>query len=125
MVPLKYLSNFWRTFEVLLINCEISLILTWFSNFFVIANHVASQVQKYAATETKTYVLVVILSTQDNAKFSHQLKSGFKRAISWKKYQLKVTIQRRNQYFDDITDANFQRLNTLFLSSFKDDTRTN
>ena len=125
MVPLKYLSNFWRTFEVLLINCEISLILTWFSNFFVIVNHVASQVQKYAATETKTYVLVVILSTQDNAKFSHQLKSGFNRAISWKKYQLKVTVQRRNQYLDDIIDANFQRLNTRFLSSFKDDTRTN
>ena len=28
MVPLKYLSNFWRTLEVPLINCEIELILT-------------------------------------------------------------------------------------------------
>ena len=29
MVPLKFLSNFWRTLEVLLINCEVNLILTW------------------------------------------------------------------------------------------------
>ena len=28
MVPLKYLSNFWRTLAILLINCEINLILT-------------------------------------------------------------------------------------------------
>ena len=28
-VPLKYLSNFWRTLEMPLISCEINLILTW------------------------------------------------------------------------------------------------
>ena len=28
MAPLKYLSNFWRTLEMPLINCEVSLILT-------------------------------------------------------------------------------------------------
>ena len=32
MVPLKYLSNFWRTLEMLLINCEINLMLTWSAN---------------------------------------------------------------------------------------------
>ena len=31
MVPLKYLSNFWRTLEMPLINCEVNLILTWSS----------------------------------------------------------------------------------------------
>ena len=29
IVPLKYLSNFWRTLEMSLIYCEINLILTW------------------------------------------------------------------------------------------------
>ena len=29
MGPLKYLGNFWRTLEMLLINCEVELILTW------------------------------------------------------------------------------------------------
>ena len=32
MVPLKYLSNFWGTLEMLLINCEVELILTWSKN---------------------------------------------------------------------------------------------
>ena len=32
MVPLKYLSNFWRTLEMPLINCEVELILTWSKN---------------------------------------------------------------------------------------------
>ena len=36
-VPLKYLSNFWRTPEMLLINCEVSLKLTW-SKYCVITN---------------------------------------------------------------------------------------
>ena len=31
MVSLKYLSNFWRTLEITLINCEVNLILTWLS----------------------------------------------------------------------------------------------
>ena len=32
MVPLKYLSNFWRTLEILLINCETNLFLSWSEN---------------------------------------------------------------------------------------------
>ena len=35
-VPIKYLSNFWRTLEMLLINCEVNLILTWSSDFVII-----------------------------------------------------------------------------------------
>ena len=37
--------------------------------------------------ETKLYVPVVTLSSQDNAKFLQQLKSGFERTIHWNKYQ--------------------------------------
>ena len=32
MVPLKYLSSFWRTLEIPLINCEINFILIWCAN---------------------------------------------------------------------------------------------
>ena len=31
-LPLNYLSNFWRTLEMSLINCEINLMLTWSPN---------------------------------------------------------------------------------------------
>ena len=38
MVPLKYLSNFWRTLEITLINCEINLILMWSANWVIVSN---------------------------------------------------------------------------------------
>ena len=73
MVPLKYLSNFWRTLEMPLINCEINLILTWSSTCVVTNSNGAGT---FAITNTKLYVSVVTLSTQENAKFLQQLKSG-------------------------------------------------
>ena len=69
---LKYLSNFWRTLEMPLINCEVNLILTW-SKDCVITNSEGKG--KFAITETKLHVPVVTLSTQDNAKLLQQLGS--------------------------------------------------
>ena len=65
IVPIKYLSNFWRTLEMPLINCELNLILTW-SRDCVINNSTGAG--KSAITETKLYVPVVTLSAQYNAK---------------------------------------------------------
>ena len=81
MAPLKYLSNFWRTLEMPLINCEIELILTWSVSCVIISTNVANQNPTFTTTETNLYVPVVTLSTQDNAKLLPQLKSGFKRKI--------------------------------------------
>ena len=83
MVPLKYLSNFWRTLEMPLINCEVNLILTWSSNCVLIATDVQNKAATFAITDTKLYVPVVTLSTQENTKFFQLLKSGFKRVINW------------------------------------------
>ena len=73
MVPLKYLSNFWRTLEMLLINCEIELILTWSRNCVIIYTDVNDQVPTFTITETNLYVPIVTLSTQDNSKLLPQL----------------------------------------------------
>ena len=89
MVPLKYLSNFWRTLEMPLINCEVNLILAWSVNC-VVPNASANQATTFAITDTKLYVPVVTLSTQDNAKLLQQLKSGFKRTINWNKHHSKT-----------------------------------
>ena len=67
-----------------LINCEVNLILT-LSKDCVITNSTGAE--KFTITDTKLYVPVITLSTQDNAKLLHQLKSGFKRTINWNKYQ--------------------------------------
>ena len=75
MVPLKYLSKFWRTLKMLLINCKVEIVL----NYFTI-------------TETNLYVPIVTLSTQVNAKLLPQLKSDLKRTISWNKYLSKPEL---------------------------------
>ena len=61
MVPLKYLSNFWRTLEMPLINCEVNLILTWSSSCVLIATSIPHQNATFAITDTKLYVPVVTL----------------------------------------------------------------
>ena len=66
MVPLKYLSNFWRTLEMPLINCEVNLILTWSSTCIITESNGAGT---FAITDTKGYVPVVTLSSQENTKF--------------------------------------------------------
>ena len=86
MLPLKYLSNIWRTLEMSLINCEINFILTWSANCFIIDAPVNNEVPTFVITYTKLYVPVVSLSTQNNAKLLQQLKSDFKRTIKWNKY---------------------------------------
>ena len=78
MVPLKYISNFWRTLEMPLINCEINILICS-ANCFMIANVIGGQVPTFAITDTKLYIPVVTLSTQDNAKLLEKLKSGFER----------------------------------------------
>ena len=76
MVPLKYFSNFWRTLEMPLINCEVNLILTWSSTYVFVATNIANLNATFAITDTKLYVPVVTFSAQENTKFLQQLKSG-------------------------------------------------
>ena len=73
MVPLKYLSNFWRTLEMPLINCKISLPLKWSKNCILVAGTVANQKPYFEIIDTKIYVPVVTLSTEGNVKLLKQL----------------------------------------------------
>ena len=66
----------WRTVEMLLINCEINVVLTWSVNCFIIDASVDNQVSTFVVTDTKRYVPPVMLSTQDNAKLLQQSKLG-------------------------------------------------
>ena len=101
-----------------LINCEVNLILTW-SRDCVITDSAGAG--KYAITETKLYVPVVTLSTQDNAKLLQQLKSDFKRRINWNKYQSTIKTYAQNRYLNHLVDASFQRVNRLFILSFENE----
>ena len=94
VVPLTYLSNFWRSLNIPLINCETELILTWFTNCVLISkatteandgtNSVVQEIDNpenaiLEITDTKLYVPVVTLSKENDAKLLEQLKKGFKR----------------------------------------------
>ena len=114
-VPLKYLSNFRRTIEIPFINCEINLILTCSNRCFIIYNHIAGQEPTFTIADTKLYVPVVTLSTQDNAKLLQQLKSGFKRTINWNKYEPRVIVEQQNRYLDFLINPSFQVVNRLFV----------
>ena len=109
------MSNFWRSLDFLLINCEIELDLSW-SRYCVISeisrtNIVPANRNAYppipTAAETKTaptfqinnaklYVPVVVLSINDNIKFLDNIKQGFKGTISWNKYRSEITAQPKN-----------------------------
>ena len=118
IVSLKYLSNFWRTLEMPLINCEVSLILT-LSPTCVITN--SNGAGAFAITDTKLYVPAVTLSTQENTKFLQQLKSGFKRVINWNKYLSKPELLGQNANLNHVVETNFQGVNRLFVLAFEND----
>ena len=125
MVPLKFLSNFWRTLEMSLINYEVNLILRWSSTCVLIATGVPNQAATFAITDTKLYVPVVTLSTQENTKFFQQLKSGFKIVITWNKYLSKPELLAQNPNLNHLVEPSFQGVNGLFVLAFEnDDDRT-
>ena len=120
MVPLKYLSNFWRALVMPLINCEVNLILTW-SSTYVITNSAGAGT--FAITDTKLYVPVVTLSTQDNFNLLQQLKYGFKSVIFWNTYLSKLELLRRNPDLNHLVEPSFQGVNRLFVLAFENDTQ--
>ena len=69
MVPLKYLSNFWRTLRMPLINWKISLQLKWSRNCIIVAGTTNNQNPTFQINDTKLYVPVVTLSAQENINF--------------------------------------------------------
>ena len=101
------------------INWEINLILTWSARCFIIDAPIDGQEPSFTITDTKLYVLVVILLTQDNAKLLQQLKLGFKRTINWNKYQPKVTVQEQSRCLDFLIDPSFQGVNTFCFIIWK------
>ena len=85
VVPLKYLSNFWRSLEMPLINCKIEFSLGWYEKR-ILSND--ANAGTFKITDAKLYVPIVTLRTEDNTKLSKLLNKGFKRSIHWNKYKV-------------------------------------
>ena len=86
VVPLKYLSNFFRSLEMPLINCKIKLNLTW-KKECLLSTDDGNAV--FIINDTKVYIAVVTLSKEDNKDFIEQQKKVFQRSIYWNEYKTK------------------------------------
>ena len=123
MVLLYYLSNFWKTLEMTLINCEITLMLTWFASCVIVSTDVANQNATFAITDTKLYVPVINLSQKDNEKLLQQLQSAFKRVINWNKCLPKPELLAQHPFLNHLIESSFQGINRLFVLAFENDTQ--
>ena len=106
-----------------LIKCEVNLILTRSANYVIMYTNVANPDATFEITETRLYVPVITLSTQDDAKLLPQLKSGFNKIINWNKYLTKPELLRRNPNLNYLVEPSFQGVNRLFVLAFENDTQ--
>ena len=120
VIPLKHLSNFWRSLNIPLINCEVELILTWSKNCVLadmtVANNPPTGLE-FQIKDTKLYVPVVTLSKENDIKLLEQLKSEFKRTIKWNKYRSQMTIRPQNNNLNYLIDPIFINVDWLFVIS--------
>ena len=121
VVPLKYLSNFFRSLEIPLINYKIKLHLTW-KKECVLSADAGNAV--FIINDTKMYVPVVTLPKEDNKDFIEQQNKGFQRSIYWNEYKTKQkneTVNHNNpaaSVRDIILDPSFQGVNRLFVMAY-------
>ena len=76
---------------------------------------------RFAITDTRLYVPVVTLSTQENVKLLQQLKSGFKRIINWNKHLSKPELLAQNPNLNHSVEPSFQGVNRFFVLPFEND----
>ena len=119
-VPLKYLSNFWRSLEMPLVNCKIELSLKWYKRCLLTAANTAT----FTITDAKLYVPIVTLSMEDNSKLTKLLKVGFKRPIYWNEYKVTpnkvVEIAAVNdvQHIRELLESSCQGVKRLFVLAY-------
>ena len=92
-MSLKYLSKFWKTIEMSLIDCKINFNLTWPANYVISE---VSRITTFVITDTKLYVF--------GCNF-----------VNWNKNQSKATMQTQNQYLDYLIDPSLQAVNRHFV----------
>ena len=137
--PLKYLSNFWRSLDLPLINCEKELDLSCSKKCIISEMSITPRIAgnqdanppalDVAAIQTtgaifqinnvKLYVPVVALSINDNIKFLENIKQEFKRTVSLNKFRSEIIPQTKKNNLDHLVDPTFKNIGRLFVFSFK------
>ena len=134
-VPLKHLSNFWKTLDIPLTNCEVSLALSWPANCVItsLGKRLVTAAQgdnpavyddsqtnaTFKITDCQLYVPEVTLSAENDNKLLEQLKTGFKRTIKWNKYRSEMSNQAKNNNLNFLIDPTFTNVNRLLSYHLK------
>ena len=128
-IPLKYLGNFSRALNIPLISCEVSLELKWNKNCVITSleqkdigggnRDNAPAGATLAINNCKLYVPAVTLSKDDDFKLLTNLKSGFKREITWNKYRSQMTTEAINNNLNILIDPTFTNVNRLFVLAYR------
>ena len=114
--PLKYLSNFWRSLEIPLINCNVHLQPNW-TEVCIVSR--AGDSAKLEITDAKLHDPIITLSSKDSVNLTKQISEGFKRSACWNSYHAKsakVTEQRKN--LCELLKASFQGVRRLFVLAY-------
>ena len=122
-VRLKYFSNFWRSLEIPLINCEVELSLKWIENCVLTTAEIGANADATGAdsatlevTDARLYVPVVTLSAEDNVKLVKKLNEGFKRLVYWNKYKVigkkvvEIAAPDTEKHTKELLDSSYQGL---------------
>ena len=130
-ILLKYLSNFWRSLEIPLINCKVEISLNWIENCVLTTAEVAANADTtgvnsatFKITDVKLYLPVVTLSVGDNLKLTKQSDKGFKRSAYWKEYKVidnkKVEITNANdeEPMRELLSSSYQGVKILFALAY-------
>ena len=132
-VPLKHLDNFWKSLNIPLVNCEVSLALGWSETCVITSMEtrvlVAGQPDRgdsqtnavFKITDCKLYVPVVTLSAENENKTLELLKTGFKRTIKWEKYRSEMSNQTKNNNLNYLINPTFTNVNRLFVLAFENE----
>ena len=119
-VPLKYLSNFWRSLEMSLINCKVELLLKLYERCLLTAAATAT----FKITDVKLYVPIVTLSIEDNAKLSKILNERFKRPIYCNEYKvtpnkiIEIDDVNEGKYIRELLNSSCQGVKRLFVLAY-------
>ena len=119
-VPLKYLSKFWRSLEMPLINCKVKFSLKWYETCLLTTATTAT----FKIPDAKLYVPIVTLSVEVNSELSKLLNEGFKRPIYWNKYKVtpnkivEIDVANDKKYITELLDLRCQGVNRLFVLAY-------
>ena len=93
-VSIRYLTNFFSSLEMPLVNCKIHLELNWTKNC-LLSN--TDDETTFKITSTRLYVPIVTLSAMGNVNLTEQLNEGFKRSAYWNEYKTKIELKEEDE----------------------------